>query len=161
MPTCPSTLPLDWPALCAHVRRRQLPDHRGELPPRRADMLPLDAPLAVAVCAQFGQRHRFATEHEAEIWRWIGPRALGVCNRWQGLRHDREDVRVAVGTVRHWRSSGDARQADLARRELIGRWARYRRGMRTFATQLDGVRRSLAPPVVPAPVAVPLLQAAE
>jgi hypothetical protein len=161
MPTCPSTLPLDWPALCAHVRRRRLPDHRGALPQRRDDVLALDAPVAIAACAQFGQRHQFATEREAETWRWIGPRALNVCNRWHALRFDREDIRVAVGTVRHWQSRGEARQANLVRLDLRRRWALYRRGMRAFAVQLDGVRQALTPCPRAVSTNVPRLQAAE
>lgn len=163
MPACISTLPLDWPALCAHVRRRWLPDHRGELPARCADVAALDAPVGIAACAQFGLRHHFATEQEAETWRWIGPRALTVCNRWHALRLDREEVRVAVVTVRHSRMAGTARQREAARTDLRHRWTRYRRGMRAFGQQLDGVRHALTPrrPAPDASTATALIVAAE
>jgi len=161
MPACISTLPLDWPALCAHVRRRWLPDHRGALPARRADVAALDAPVGIAACAQFGVRHHFATEQEAETWRWIGPRALNVCNRWQALRFDREEVRVAVSTVRYGRTNGTAQQVETA--DLRRRWALYRRGMRALGQQLDGVRQALTPRSKPmeASAAMPPLLAAE
>ncbi len=145
-----STVQLDWAALCAHVRRRWLHEHRGELPPRSRDAPPLDAPVGIAACAQFGQRHWFATEQEAETWRWIGPRALNACSLWSALRHDREDVRVSLGAVRYWRQRGNARQAEVTGAELRQRWKRYRRGMRAMATQLDWVRQALAPPAAAA-----------
>jgi hypothetical protein len=157
----PGTLKLDWALLCADVRRRRLPAHRGELPPRSAASLPLDAPLGVAVCALFGQRHSFLTEPEAETWRWVGSRARGVCGLWSTLRHDREDVRISIGAVRHWRQRGDTRQAELGCAELQRRWRRYRRGMRAMAIQLDWVRQALTPRAAAADAAMPPRQAAE
>jgi hypothetical protein len=139
------TLPLDWPSLCAHVRRGWLPPHRGEMPAARPDRPATDAPVAIAACARFSRRHAFATEAEAETWRWVGPRALNVCTRWAALRHDREALRVALDAVRHWRAQGNVRQAALARDELRRLWARYRHGMRATADQLDRVRHALTP----------------
>lgn len=163
MPACISTLPLDWAALCAHVRRRWLPDHRGELPARRADVATLDAPVGVAACAQFGLRHHFASEQEAETWRCIGPRALTVCTRWHALRFDREEVRVAVVALRHCRTSGTTQQTEAARIDLRRHWTGYRRGMRAFGRQIDGVRQALMPRPRPTKTtaATPLIIAAE
>jgi len=157
----PGTLKLNWVLLCAQVRRRRLPAHRGELPPRSAGALPLDAPLGVAVCALLGERHTFATEQEAETWRWVGSRARGVCSLWSTLRHDREDLRISLGAVRHWRQRGDARQTELSRAELRRRWQRYRRGMRAMALRVDWVRQSLAPRAAACDAAMPSRQAAE
>ena len=161
MTTRLGTLTLDWAALCAHVRRRWLHKHRGELPPRSADALPLDAPVGIAACAQFGQRHWFATEAEAETWRWVGPRALNTCNIWSALRYDREDVRISVGAVRYWRQRGNARQAELTCAELRRRWKQYRGGMRAMATQLAWVRQALAPRPMATGAATSIRQAAE
>ncbi len=162
MPACFSTLPLDWSALCARVRRRHLPDHRGELPARGSDAVSLDAPVGIAACAQFGVRHRFTTEREAETWRWIGPRALSVCHRWHALRFDREEVRVALTVVRHGGANATQRQADAALADLRRRWTHYRRGMHVFTRQLDGVRHALTPrQPSSADVVIPALQAAE
>jgi hypothetical protein len=142
------TLPLEWPALCGHVRRPWLAGHRGVLPARR-DTPALDAPLGIAACAQFTLRHAFATEAQAETWRWIGPRAQNAYNRWCGLRYDRERMRAAVAALRHWRNR-DARQAALAAGAARRRWALYRRGMRAQARQVARVRRALTPRAVPA-----------
>jgi hypothetical protein len=157
----PGTLTLDWTELWARVSRRRLPAHRGELPPRSAGALPLDAPRGIAVCALFGQRHRFATEQEAETWRWVGSRALDVYGLWLALRHDREDVRISVNAVRHWQQLGDVRQADLSRAELRRRWRGYRTGMHAMATRLDWVRQALARRAAAGNAAMPPRQAAE
>lgn len=140
-----TTLKLDWAILSAHVRRRWLLAHRGELPARSAHAPPPAAPTGIAVCALFGQRHRFATEQEAETWRWVGSRALNVYSLWSTLRYEREDVRISIGAVRYWRQRGEARQAELGRAELHRRWKRYRRGMRAMAMQLAWVRQALTP----------------
>ena len=161
MKTRLSAVKLDWPALCDHVRRRWLYEHRGEMPARSTEALPLAVPVGIAACAQFGQHHWFATEQEAQTWRWIGPRALNVCNLWAALRYDREDVRISVGAVRYWRQRGDVRQAELTCAELRQRWASYRRGMRTMAGQLGWVRKALTPPRAAMDVATPTRQAAE
>jgi hypothetical protein len=142
------TLPLEWPALCSHVRRPWLAGHRGVLPARR-DAPMRDAPLGIAACAQFTQRHAFATEAQAETWRWIGPRAQNAYHRWCALRYERERMRAAVAVLRHWRDR-DARQAALAAGTARHRWALYRRGMRAQAVQVARVRRALTPRGAPA-----------
>jgi hypothetical protein len=157
----PSSLPLDWPRLCAHVRRPWLADHRGELPPRRGAAALRDAPVGIAACAQFSQRHAFATEAEAETWRTVGPRAQHICNLWNALRHAREDVRRAIEVVRHWQADGDTGQARLAAADVERHWAYYRRSMRYLARQLDAVRQALTPPAAARPDMPALLQAAE
>jgi hypothetical protein len=151
------TPPLDWPLLCAHVRRGWLPRHRGVLPPARPGALPPDAPVAIAACWQFTQCHAFATAAAAETWRRVGPRALNACSLWTARRRDREALRVALDAIRHWRTR-DARQAARARDDFRLLWSPYRRRMRMLTGQLDQVRHALAARGTPP---AHLLQAAE
>jgi len=170
-----STLPLTWPALCGHVRRRWFDAHRGEVPARRSDLLPGSAPLAIAACMQLSAgRHRFATESEAETFRWIAPRAQNAVMYWQFACEAREQVRVILDGLHYWcghRRVGERRwdrrgaaprnavQAELDAAELRRRWQAYRAMMRRQAGQTAWVREALTPrPVI---VHVSTLQAAE
>ena len=158
----PSAPRPDWPTLRAHAGRPWLRAHRGALPVPRAATTAPDAPIAIAVCAQFGERPGFATERDGETWRWVGPRALNVCNLWTALRYDREDVRISIGIVRYWQACGETRQAERGRAELEQRWKAYRRRMHSLAAQLAWVRHELAPrPATAAPATMPAVLAAE
>lgn len=154
----PSTIPLTWAALLDHVRRPWLDSHRGEMP-ARPGAIALDAPVAIAACAQFSQRHAFATEAEAETYRWVGPRAQNVRLYDHIARSAREQVRVMVGCVRYWRAR-NAVQADLDRAELRERWWVYRAAQHRLVDQIDYVRDTLTPRNAPV-VTIPMHVAAE
>lgn len=143
-----STLPLTWLALQAHCRRPWLLNHRGELPTPPGSAA-LNAPLPIAAMAQFGQRHYFGSEAEAECFRRIGRHAQNAVMAWSAAKYSREDVRIMVGCVRYWRERGNDGQAALSRSELRCRWLVYRKHMAKVGDQVDRVRVALTPRVAP------------
>lgn len=138
----PSSLALDWDGLCRQARRRHLPPWRGELPPRRDDIAPISAPLAVAAAARFGQPPSLASEAEAATFRVAAPYAVNVVRAWHDVAFDREDVVAALLALRLGETD--------ARPRFAARWARYRRQMHRLATRIATLRATLAPYPAPA-----------
>lgn len=145
-----STLPLDWHSICTLVHHRRLPDWRGDLPLKSPEHLPLDVPLGIAVCAQFSRRHTFATEREAEQFRWIGARAQDAVVAWNAAKYCREDCRISIKSIRYWENQPGDVMPNIRQsvEELKARWRKYRRAMRMVSRQAGWVREQLSPRVL-------------
>lgn len=156
-----SSLPLTWPELLDHARRRHLPVWRGEVYDPRA-VAPTSAPIAVAACSWFRLPPVLATEAEAATYRVAAPYAANVVRAWYDARFDRDAVRDAINAIRDLERYGVRAEAQQRRADLKadkGLWWKYRRQMRRLHQRIATIQTTLAP--YRPPVAAPIQIAAE